>query len=84
MAIIEKFTAIISQDQDEDGNRRTELVVRRSVWAGVDGPMFTETVAGELGSVDEILKAYGLGRSEDWQIHQTYAGMSLEAALVQI
>lgn len=83
--MIEKFTAIVGQDQDETGQRTTELVVRRSVWAGVDGPLFTREIAwtGDLDAVDEVLRAEGFLRNESWTIHQTCSGMSLEAELVR-
>ena len=92
--IKEKFTAIIGQDQDENGTRVTELVIRRSVWAGIDGPIFNREIMKkedpdampefELDAVDEILKAQGFERSEGWKIHQTYSGMSLEAELIEV
>lgn len=93
--IKEKFTATIGQDQDETGQRVTGLTVRRSVFGGVDGPLFSrEIIKAEdpdampeagLDTVDQILKSEGFQRSEGWKIQQTsYAGMVLEAELIQI
>jgi hypothetical protein len=60
-----------------------DIVVNQSIHAGVDGPIFTEPVPGDLARVDEILKAEGFERVSEWQTGRAYNGLYLKADLIQ-
>jgi hypothetical protein len=68
-------TAVIN---DEDG-----LVIREARYAGVDGPICWLATPADLDKADEALAEKGFQRITAWQIRKTYAGLGLEATLLQ-
>ncbi|HEU4751975.1 MAG TPA: hypothetical protein VFU47_02625 [Armatimonadota bacterium] len=60
-----------------------EMIVNRAVYAGVDGPVFSEPLPGDLARVDDILRAEGYERTTDWKTGRAYYGLYLEAELIE-
>jgi hypothetical protein len=68
-------TAVIT---DEDG-----LIIREARYAGIDGPIHWLATPADTDAADEALAAKGFQRITAWQIRKTYAGLVLEATLLE-
>ena len=74
-----RFTAIIGASDDEGG---IELVVNKSIPAGIDGPCNTARLdLASLYDVERYLADRQFTRTSDWRLRKAYDGLRLEADL---